>query len=164
MILLLLVLAVGFSIASALGPRNLALGRHVFASSVCAYTPAPKYRSDRFYRLVDGERIEATFAACTEVQVHPWITVDLGSPRSIDDVVLHARSDCCWGIDDVPLSVQLSDDSVRYTTVATRRDPFTDDFPWKAKIGGTRARYVRIHRDANTPGSIVLSEVEVHGR
>lgn len=158
-------------------PRNLALGKAVTASSICGATPAPPFGHDpigRLARLVDGVTVEGavsrvewahgSFAACTELEVHPWITIDLGAEHTIDGVVVYNRSDCCWGADDTPVEVQLSDDNRSFATVASTELPFTDDFPWRPSFRSHRARYVRIYNPADLPRNLVLSEIEVHGR
>ncbi len=171
-------LALGVLIAGAalLGDRNLARGRSVVvtASSLCPSTPSPPEGRPRLFRLVDGQRVErsipgiewghGTYAACTTTQVHPWITIDLGIERTIHKVVVYNRSDCCWGVDDTPVSIQLSNDNDRFDTVATRTDPFTDDFPWRQAIAGRRARYVRLYNPSDRPKNMVFSEIEIHGR
>jgi len=161
-----------------LAPRNLALGRTVTASSICGATPAPpavgRRLPDRLGRLVDGVKVEGamsrvewahgSFAACTELEVHPWITVDLGGDHAIDEVVVYNRADCCWGVDDIPIEIQISGDNRTFVRVASRTQPFTDDFPWRASFATRRGRYVRLYNPVNLPKNLVLAEIEVHGR
>jgi len=148
----------------ALEPKNLARGATVTSSSACHTMPGPKYGKPPVSRLVDGVVDEATFGACTDVQVNPWITVDLGAEKTIRDVVVHSRSDCCWGSTDLPLELQLSTDDREFVTVATRTRPFTDQLPWKIKLNGQSARYVRLYNPSNVPRDIVLNEIVIHGR
>ena len=161
----------------ALAPRNLALGKTVTASSICGATPAPavgRRPAGRLDRLVDGLTVEGAmsrvewahgnFAACTELEVHPWITVDLGRDHTIDEVVVYNRADCCWGVDDTPIELQISGDNRTFVTVASRTQPFTDDFPWRASFEPRRGRYVRLYNPVNLPKNLVLAEIEVHGR
>jgi hypothetical protein len=161
----------------ALAPRNLALGKTVTASSICGATPAPpvgRRAAGRLDRLVDGVTVEGAmsrvewshgnFAACTELELHPWITVDLGGDHAIHEVVVYNRADCCWGVDDTPIEIQISLDNRTFVTVASRTEPFTDDFPWRASFATRRGRYVRLYNPVNLPKNLVLAEIEVHGR
>jgi hypothetical protein len=161
----------------ALAPRNLALGKTVTASSICGATPAPpvgRRPAGRLDRLVDGVTVEGAmsrvewahgnYAACTELELHPWITVDLGGDHAIDEVVVYNRADCCWGVDDTPIEIQISGDNRTFVTVASRTQPFTDDFPWRASFATRRGRYVRLYNPVNLPKNLVLAEIEVHGR
>lgn len=154
--------------------RNLALDKTVTASSIGPYTPVPPPGKDRLSRLVDGVRIErtaigvewahGTHAGGTERQLHPWITIDLGRIRKINQVVVYNRSDCCWGLADVPVALQLSNDNQTFVTVATRAEEYSDEFPWKQPVGGRRARFVRLWSPSESPKELVLSEIEVYGR
>lgn len=157
-----------------LRPKNLALGKSVSMSSMCPVMPPARYAQERAGRVVDGVTLEPSevtsawrwtiFAACTNQEIHPWLSVDLGRAHEISEVVVYNRSDCCWGVDDTPLSVQLSGDNQTFETVATRATPFTAEFPWRVSLSGQRARYVRLYNAASTPKSIVVSELEVYGR
>jgi F5/8 type C domain len=158
---------------AAFSDRNLARGSAVTASSIAGFTPAPLPDRDRLSRLVDGatvergvpgaESVHGLYAAGTEQQIHPWFTVDLGRTRIISEVVVYNRSDCCWGTADIPLALQVSDDNVSFLTVATRRVPFTDDFPWRQSVHGRTARYVRLWNPSDTPKNMVFSEIEIYG-
>jgi hypothetical protein len=166
--------ALGATVYLVVGSTNVARGRTVSASSICPHTREAPPGMDALSRLTDGTRVEGwvgpghewgqvAFAMCTELELHPWVTVDLGRERTIREVVVYGRSDCCWE-ETVPLDVQLSVDNQAFVTVATRTDPFTADFPWKVEVEGRRARYVRLYQMRDTPANIVLSEVEVYGR
>ncbi|HEY2902544.1 MAG TPA: discoidin domain-containing protein [Polyangia bacterium] len=154
--------------------KNLARGQAVSASSICPSTPEPLPGRDRLSRLVDGDTVEraipgqewshGTYAACTKTEKHPWITVDLGAEHTINKVVVFNRADCCWDLDDTPLSIQLSSDDRSFETVATRYNPFSDDFPWQRTIEHRRARYVRLYNPSESPKNIVLGEIEIYGQ
>lgn len=155
--------------------KNLALGKSVSASSVCGVTPPPPLAKERLARVVDGNTAEgrltraydwgqSAFAMCTELEVKPWVTVDLAKEHTIRKVVIYNRSDCCWGQSDLPLSIQVSLDNKNFATVATRHEPFTADFPWTASIGGRRARYVRLYNATDEMKNIVFSEMAIYGR
>jgi hypothetical protein len=148
----------------AFGSKNLARGRRVTASSVSPSTPAADPGEHRLSRVVDGVVAErASFALCTNLEVRPWVTVDLGKVRSVDRVVVHPRSDCCWGDYDLPMRVELSLDGTRFAAVASNNRPFTDDMPWKIDAGGKRARFVRVMSPADEPRHVIVSEIEVLG-
>lgn len=140
-----------------LQPKNLAFKKPVSASSDCT-------RQD-LRAVVDGIRSERTgFAVCTATQVQPWIMVDLKAERDLSEVVVYNRMDCCWGVDDLPLSIQVSSNAEDFTTVAVRKEPYTGEFPWRVRLDGRRARYLRLFNEATTPKNIVISEIEVYGR
>ncbi len=145
-------------------PKNLARGQPVFASSVCSLAPPPRAGKPRLERVVDGVHHEVTFAVCTGIQQHPWITIDLNRSRHISEVVIYHRTDCCWGIADLPLQVQLSDDNSRFETAGTVDQPYTVDFPARVRVDGHTGRYVRLFNPTPGPTHITISEVEVYGR
>jgi len=163
-LLVALVLCAGFGIKLAFRARNFALGRTVTASSTCPYTPPAPYRSKRLGRAVDGVRDEKTFAVCTNKEVRPWIQVDLAKVRTVSDVVVYPRTECCFGQADLPLSVEISKDDKKYTPIGTTKVPFTSDSPWTVEAGNRQARYVRLTTKTPEARSIVISEIEVHGR
>jgi F5/8 type C domain len=158
-------LALGVALASYLlfGPKNLARGAHVTASSTCSLTPEPELGRERLSRVVDGRLRELSFAVCTETEQNPWVTLDLGLAHRIDRVVVYPRNDCCYGEDELPLELQLSQDDVSFDTVGTRSVPAVLEFPWRFSTGGREARYVRITVGSAEPRHVVLSEVEVYG-
>jgi hypothetical protein len=146
------------------GARNLAPRSTLTASSDCGTAPPPALGKGPLSRLVDGRRHEASYAMCTRLEQEPWVTLDLGRARRIDEIALYSRSDCCWGRHDLPISVQLSLDNQEFATVATRSTPFSAVFPWRLDIDHTRARYVRLFSSSQKPVEIVLNELEVYGR
>lgn len=147
-----------------LTPKNLALGKPVKASTTCGGTPAAALGKEPLHRVVDGRRREQAFAVCTEVEAKPWVQVDLGRPHRIDRVVAYPRTDCCYGEQELPVSVELSNDGQHFEIVATRSTPATTNFPWRFTIEGRGARYVRLSTDSKEPRHVVLGELEVYGR
>jgi hypothetical protein len=155
------------------GSRNLAYGKRVTASSICSLAPPAPFNESQLSRVVDGVRHEipqlpmewawAAFGACTNVQPHAWIAVDLGQVRTVSRAVVYGRSDCCWR-DTLPLAIQISMDNRRFETVATTDAPFTSEFPWEPSLEGRRARYVRLSSTSRAPKSVVVNELEVYGR
>jgi len=146
------------------GAHNVARGKHVSSSSVCGAVPTLLLGARPLYRAVDGVQREQSFAVCTEREVHPWIAVDLAKPYNIDEVVVYARNDCCWGEDDLPLSLQTSLDNEHFVTIAEKTEPFTAEFPWEIKSRGVRGRYVRLISEAPDPRQLFVGEIEVYGR
>lgn len=145
-------------------PKNLALGKSVAASSVCAWTPQAPLGRERLYRVVDGVETEQSFALCTNDEKDPWLTVDLASSRRVDRVVVYPRADCCYGQLELPLSLQLSDDNQHFETVETTNTPAIPESPWRFSVSGRRARYVRLISHDQTARHIVISEFEIFGR
>ena len=145
-------------------PRNVALGKQVRASSLCGDMPAPPVGEPKLFRVVDGNRFEARYAACTGKDVAPWISIDLGSPRSISEVVIFPRTDSYWMIDELlPTQIQLSLDGEHFKTEGTRTMPITPDIPWRLKVRNQKARYVRYIGGSNKPQELLVSEIEVYG-
>jgi hypothetical protein len=144
-------------------PKNLALDKRVSASSICSLTPAPSLGEDALHRVVDGRRNELTFAVCTNTEQKPWVTVDLGQERRIERVVVYPRNDCCYGEDELPLRVQLSQDDKSFETIGTRTVPATLDYPWRFAARGEHARYIRVTADSDQPRHVIISELEVYG-
>jgi hypothetical protein len=144
-------------------PTNLALGSKVSASSICSLTPDPPLGKDRLFRVVDGRETEQRFAMCTDLEDKPWVAVDLSRPRRVDRVVVYPRNDCCYGEQELPLSVEFSTDNRHFKNVGTLDSPATPAFPWRFETGGRSARYVRITSSAKSKRHIVIGELEVFG-
>jgi len=136
----------------ALSPPNVAAGRPVKASSRWPGSPDPS-------GLTDGIRGNG-YGAHTTVEDEPWVEIDLGASHLLREVVVHHRSDG-FQHESLPLTLELSDDQVTWSAVATRSKVFTDRDPWRVKLDGNRARWVRlvVHRR----GYIALSEIEIYG-
>lgn len=148
----------------ALTPSNLARGKLVTSSSVCAHTPSQPLGQARLARVVDGTHSEPTFAVCTDVQARPFITVDLGAPHEVGRIVVHGRNDGFWLDNTGPLEAQLSLDDAKYVGVAQRPTPILRAYPWDAQFPEKTARFVRIAGISRRPQSIRVSEIEVYGR
>jgi len=145
-------------------PTNLARGKYVITSSLCSDMPKPPLGSPQTSRAVDGVRNEERFAICTKPNQNPWITVDLGKPYSIEEVIVYARTDGLWGTGTMQASIGLSLDNEYFKYVAKQTAPFTSDFPWRIKIPGKKARFVRLTADDTPPQELVISEIEVYER
>lgn len=105
-------------------------------------------------RLVDGDVTKIGFH--TQQESNPHATIDLGEAKRIDRVVVHNRVDCCQER-AVPLQLQVSNDGVKFTTIAERREPFE---VWVANGLHAKGRYVRLRVNATT--SFHLNEVEIY--
>jgi len=146
-------------------PRNVALGKQVSTSSSCGDIPAPPLGEPKLSRVVDGNRFEARYAACTGKDVAPWISIDLGSPLSISEVVIYPRTDSYWIIDELlPTQIQFSLDGEHFVTKGTRTMPITPDIPWRLKVRNQKARYIRYIGGSDKPQQLLVSEIEVYGR
>jgi hypothetical protein len=77
---------------------------------------------------------------CTVDQDSPWVRIDLGSAKSIDEVVVKNRSDCC-AERAVPLAIEVSTNDREFAEVTRREDSFST---WNARFAKVDARYVRL--------------------
>jgi hypothetical protein len=149
-------------------PKNVALGRDIFASSISNETPEEPLGHPRLYRVVDGTSREHFFALATELQVKPWVTVDLGKVRRITKVVVYGRSARYFGAglppEERPLTISISTDQKKYESILTRKEPIVSDLPWSVELYGSEARYVRLSSLDPSPKRVVVSEIEVYGR
>ena len=109
-------------------------------------------------RAIDGNK-DGVFGngsvTHTLVEAQPWWQVDLGKSRSIGEVVLHNRSDCC-GDRLSDFDVKVSEDQVVWYSLSYSGTP---SFPLTVPIN-KRGRYVRVQlRGTN---ALSLAEVEVY--
>jgi hypothetical protein len=143
------------TIASLGGEDNIALHKPVTMSGVHpASSAAPG-------GLTDGVTTGAPYGAHTTVSDSPWVEVDLQAVYALDRVAIYNRGDGFYE-DDLPLTLQLSEDGRRFVDVETRTKLFTQIAPWVAKLHGAPARYVRVR---GVRGKYVaLSELEAFGR
>ena len=135
----------------AVGPRNLARGMAVHASSQMAGKPGPQ-------ALTNGA-LESELGLTTDVEDDPWAIIDLGQNRSIGTIRVYNRDD---GYQDgnIPLEVQVSGDNEHFTTIGRREYMFTQEWPWRIRCTDVNARYVRLSVRKHA-GQLCLSEVEV---
>jgi len=132
-------------------PVNLAAGKSASQSSGDFEGYAP--------RAVDGNRsgeyLQNTITH-TAYQNQPWWQVDLGEDRSLGDIVLYNRTDCC--------SERLSDFHVLVSSDAEHWTSFAHPGPAGAQARMTlnaAGRYVRVQLDGTS--WLSLSEVEIFG-
>jgi len=133
-----------------LGPRNIALGKKVHASSLSGGDG---------HELVDGE-LAAVPGIRTNTDDSPSAVIDLGKTYRVDRVSVYNRVDG-WFDDCLPLVVELSVDGARYKEIARRDEHFGADPPWTVSGQQNVARYVRVRLARR--GYLALSEVEVFG-
>jgi hypothetical protein len=110
--------------------------------------------------LTDGVTT-GSYGIHTNVSDNPWVQVDLLALFKIDKVKIFNRGDG-WFNDGLPMTLQLSEDGLHFTTADTRTTSFGQKTPWIVKGHGKKARYVRV---AGSRGKYVsLSELEVFGQ
>jgi hypothetical protein len=143
------------AVAWALAPTNLARGKPVSASSRFPRTPDPS-------GATDGVRGRG-FGVHTVFEPRPWVAIDLGQVHALKEVVVFHRSDN-HQLESLPLTLELSEDGSSYSEVATRSTLFTAEDPWRQRLDGKRARWVRLIVNKKPKGYIALSEIEVYGR
>lgn len=131
---------------------NLALGRHVAASSV-AFDTIPQ-------RAIDGVRY-GRLGFHSNGPGSEWWSVDLGRAYSLNRVEAYGRADCCFD-QSVPLAFETSLDGNNYKEVASRTAFFSQSDPWVIPGHGLAARFIRFRTLRAT--HLVLAEVEVYGR
>lgn len=144
---------------------NLARRASVTMSSTCDTPPIFSRFPPEPSRLVDG-KIDRAYDACTaKDQPISWVQLDLGISATIDEVVVTGRADCCWGVDTLPLVLEVAADGAEYREMERRTLPFTRDDPWRVALAQQLARRIRLR--VEQPGaraSIVLTEIEVYGK
>jgi hypothetical protein len=151
----LIVVALAAAAANALFVQeNVALHKPTTASSVHPGSHAAPNG------LTDGIISGATYGVHTNLGDAPWAQVDLQGVYAVEKVKIYNRGDAYFD-DGLPMTLQLSEDGVRFIDVETRTKSFAQDAPWVAKLHGTPARYVRV-RGARGK-YVALSELEVFG-
>ena len=143
---------------------NLARGKMVTSSSTCSEMPAANLGLSVLSRAVDGVRRENSFAICTDTEKRPWVTVDLGAPRSLSQIVVYPHSEGPWGKTDIPQQLRVSLDNEKFATIGERDEVYTPDFPWRLELHETRAQYVQLIGVGRARQRLVLNEIEVYGR
>jgi hypothetical protein len=143
------------------GAKNIAFGAPTQLSSRRAECPpgsGPAGASPQ--GLVDGA-IGGTYDICTTSEVHPWALIDLQKAQPLAKVKVYNRGDCCWGANDLPVSLELSENGTDFSEVEKRTTPYTASDPWVVNVGGRVARFVRLRSDSPVARELVLNEVEV---
>ncbi len=79
-------------------------------------------------------------------EANPWVVVDLLSTRSIEDVTVVNRSDCCTER-GLPLVLELAEEDGKFVEIGTRTSPFET---WRVTFRSQKARYVRLRAKGRT--------------
>jgi peptidoglycan/LPS O-acetylase OafA/YrhL len=132
------------------GPKNLALGRRVTVSSANAAQPDPQ-------QLTNGI-LESERGLHTSKDGGPWAIIDLGASVPIGTIVTYNRADG-WQTEVLPLTIEVSTDGSQYRPVGRRTTLFSQWIPWRLRLSGVEARYIRYR--APDDGYICLAETEV---
>ena len=148
-----LVVLLGAAVAWAVAPGNVALGKPVQVSSQRQGSVDPA-------GAVDGE-LGGTFGFHTNRDHPPWVEIDLETPHSLTEVVVHNRADGRFK-DSLPLELWLGTNPGDLRRVAGRAGRFTAAQPWRIPLDGQVARYVRLSVPRRT--FLALSEVKVYGK
>ncbi|GEM_PF-1823507 len=138
------------------GATNVSQGKTATQSSTFSIPtscPAPVAGN-----AVDGNT-DGVYADCsvahTEGQAYPWWQVNLGSPQTVDHIVVWGRTDpCCTGSLNT-LDVEVSSDGVNFTSVYYQG---ANPAPARWDIWLV-ARYVRVQ--TRHPAFLSLAEVQV---
>ncbi|MFI6485671.1 CARDB domain-containing protein [Nonomuraea sp. NPDC050663] len=143
--------------ASAAGGPNLSPGKATQASSAVSGYPVSA--------INDGD--QASYWESANNSFPQWARVDLGSPTSVDQIVLKVPAPSAWQTRTQTLSIQGSNDGTTFTTVvASAGYTFNPATGNRVTIDFTAAtyRYWRAHITANTgwPAG-QISEFEIYG-
>ncbi len=148
----LVLLSIAWSISGVVEKRfakpNIALGRPVTISSQFGDVALDHTL------LVDGDRTNLGFH--TDTGPNQWVTIDLGSPKSISKVVVYNRVECCQER-AIPLRLEVSDDNVNFRKVVDRTEEFD---VWTAKGLDAKGRYVRLRHLGSS--FLHFAEIEVY--
>ena len=82
----------------------------------------------------------------TKEEVDPWVVVDLGSTRPVDDVTVVSRADCCRDR-GLPLVMELAGEDGKFVQVGLRTAPFDT---WQVTFPRRKVRYLRLRAQGNT--------------
>ena len=109
--------------------------------------------------VVNGE-IEATYGVHTALG-SGWVMVDLGEPHKLGQVKIYNRADAFFD-DGLPLSLELSDDGLKFVLAERRTTGFTCITPWIFDVPRSTApaRFVRVRSD----NFVALTEIEIYER
>jgi hypothetical protein len=82
----------------------------------------------------------------TNEQQGPWLLIDMNAARSIREIEVKNRTDCCFER-ALPLIAEVSTDGKSFSLVGWRDKVFAE---WTVRFEPRVARYVRLRADANT--------------
>ncbi|WP_217593699.1 discoidin domain-containing protein [Cohnella sp. GbtcB17] len=151
--LLLAVAQLSFHLSSASASYNLALGRYVWASSGTGLANAVDGGQSTFWQPNYGAA--------------GWITVDLGSVQSVNQIVLKTPT---YGhfVQAVTIQTSNSADDSSFTNQSTSTHAFYTGNSYTATINlpsTVSARYVRVNLSPVSGGgtATILGELEIYG-
>ena len=138
---------------------NLALGRPASQSSNRNGASGPAGKA------VDGNRsgigVRCYQITHTEWEADPWWQIDLGSAKTIDQVTLFNRTDCCEGR-LTNFRVGVSNNADMSGATWTPYQPALTGSSIELNIPNVTGRYVRVMID-NQHAVLSLAEVEIYG-
>ncbi len=82
----------------------------------------------------------------TKEEVDPWVVVDLRSTRTVSEVTVVNRADCCRDR-GLPLVMELAGEDERFVEVGVRTVPFDT---WHPTFPPRKVRYVRLRAKGKT--------------
>ena len=82
----------------------------------------------------------------TKEEVDPWVVVDLGAPRPVDDVTVVSRADCCRDR-GLPLVMEIAGEDGKFVQVGLRTAPFDT---WQMTFPRRKVRYLRLRAQGKT--------------
>lgn len=141
------------------GPRWLAAGVVALIAAVVVLAPqlggkpswvdftwraSSAYGTYPITGMLGDSKDELVFHTASEPA--PWVLIDMHEPRSIHEIILKNRRDCCFER-GLPLVVELSLDAQSFT-LAGRKDNVFE--AWPVRFEPQLARYVRLRSEANT--------------
>lgn len=91
-----------------------------------------------------GETHEFGLIFHTAEENAPWVEIDLNATRSISQITIRHRTDCCTER-GIPLIVEVAGEDKRWEEVAKREERFDK---WTARFPEHQVRYVRLRSTA----------------
>lgn len=82
----------------------------------------------------------------TNLEREPWVVIDMNEVRSIREVIVENRRDCCFER-ALPLVVELSSDGRKFSLAGWKKTVFAE---WTLSFEPREARYVRLRSEAET--------------
>ena len=132
--------------------KNLAYGKPTKMSSIRSVQMPYFYYSGLG---VDGDIKGRPFSTHRR-KGRPWWQVDLGSAKSIGEIVIYDRG---RGRGNLPMNVTTSTDGRQFRTVMTIEDRGRTPV-WRIQLNGESARFVRLHSMGRRPMSFY--EIEIY--
>jgi hypothetical protein len=93
-----------------------------------------------------GEHGVSDLVFHTDLQNGPWVVIDMLATRSINQIIIKNREDCCYDR-GIPLVVEVGSDENTFSPVGRRGAIFDT---WNLEFAAREARYVRLRSESNT--------------